>query len=183
MAHPTCIVSLKSNYERLKTEHDDFLKEIQERYSEEEKQDFLADPRSVWFDWTTSTREKALLRQWNDQVRRANESLERKAKRLELAHTAYARECWFRDEHAFVDTVVDDKILCGFYKVFRILSSDGRPKHFEFVLKRSTSAWHGDEIPAKIIVPLSTMMGVGEWQDVTFSKITLEEEAHHDEVY
>lgn len=187
MANPTCIVSLKSNYERLKTEHDDFLKSVQE-YSEEAKQAFLANPKSVWFQWTTETREKALTNQWNDQVLRANESLARKAKRMDLAHTAYARECWFQAEHAYVNTVIDDKILFGYYKVFRILSSDdGRPKHYEFVLKRSTHAL-GDTIPAKVIVPLSTVMGTAPgvptaspFFDVSPSKITLKEEEHHDD--
>ena len=174
-------LSLMMNVERLQNEHDEFLKNIQEGYSEEAKQAFLANQKTVWIQWTTETREEALTKQWNEQVLRAQESLARKAKRLDVAQTAYARECWFQDEHAYVNTVIDGKILFGFYKVFRILSSDdGRPMHFEFVLKRSMHAL-GDEIPAKVRVPLSTMMGVGVWSEVTLSKITMKEEEHHDD--
>lgn len=174
-------LSLKIDCERLATEHDEFLKNIKDSYSEEAKQAFLADPKSVWIQWGTETREEALINQWNDKLLRAQESLARKAARLDVVQTAYARESWFQDEHASVNTVIDGNILCGFYKVFRILSSDdGRPMHFEFVLKRSTHVL-GNEIPAKVIVPLSTMMGVGAWSDVTLSKITMKEEEHHDD--
>jgi hypothetical protein len=174
-------LSVKIDYERLQQEHDEFSRSIQEGYSEEAKQAFLADPKSVWIQWTTETREEALTSQWNEKVLRAQESLARKAKRLDAVQTAYARERWFQDEHASVNTVFDGKILCGFYKVFRILSSDdGRPMHFEFVLKRSTHVL-GNEIPAMVRVPLTTMMGVGAWSEVTLSKITVKEEEHHDD--
>jgi hypothetical protein len=172
---------LKMESERCRYEYENCKANFNEAFSEEAKEAFLANPKSVWFQYDEGqTRKEGLTEQWNDEKRRFTASLERKAKRLDVAETAYARECWFQSEHAYVNTVIDGKILCGSYKVFRILSSDdGRPKHFEFVLKRSPIL--GDEIPAKVIVPLGTMMGVGAWSDVTLSKITMKEEGHHDD--
>jgi hypothetical protein len=168
------IVSLKIDYDRLKAEHDQLLKSILEAYSEDAQDAFLADPKSVWFQYGNETRQQGLLNQWDHDVRRAQDRLERKAERLALVHAAYMRECSFQEEHAYVKAMVDDKVLCGYYKVGRICSNEGWPMHYEFILKRSTHVL-GNEIPSKVIVPLSTMMGVGEWQDVTLSKITLVE--------
>ena len=180
---------LKMESERCKAEYENWKASFNEAFSEEAKEAFLANPKSVWFQYDEGqTREEGLTEQWYDEKRRFTASLERKAKRLDVAETAYARECWFQKEHAHVKTVIDDKLLWGYYKVFRILSSDdGRPMHYEFVLKRSVNAL-GDEIPAKVIVPLSTVMGTvpgvptaSPFWDVSPSKITSQEEAHIDD--
>jgi hypothetical protein len=182
-----CAHQLKKDIERCRYEYENCKANFNVAFSEEAKQAFLANPKSVWFQNGSQTREESLTEEWNDEKRRHSVSLERKAKRLDMAEMEYARECWFQSNHAYVDTVIDDKVLCGYYRVFRVCSSaNGQPMHYEFVLKRHST---GDEIPSKVIVPLSTVMGTvpcvptaNPFWDVSPSKITLREEAAVTEV-
>ena len=167
------IVCLKAHYDRVLSEYDIFVKDVQKACTDEAMQAFLTDPKSIYFQSHSHRREESLMNQWNDKLHHAQESVNRKWREMNIARTAYLLESQFQREHANVNTLVSveglDMILCGYYKVVVIVSREG-PTHYEFILKRSTHVL-GDEIPSKVIVPLSTMTGVGVWQDVTPKKI------------
>lgn len=166
------IVRLKSDYERLLADHEAFLKDTQESYTDEAKKAFLRSMKS------TSFKLEDLIKQWDDQLARAQESVNRKWSRMNMARTAYLLENQFQAEHAHVNTIITlegvEVELCGYYKVYIINSREG-PTHYEFFLERGLKAL-ADEIPYKVIVPLSTMMGVGVWSDVTPKKINFIED-------
>ena len=155
---------LLSDYNKAKDEYLYFRDEVKVAFSEEAKQAFLNNPRSVCFKYSNMSREECLLEQWNDQKNRMDASLARKEDRMSKANYRYMHEKIFQNKYAQLNTGVDGKIICGYYKVCR------KPTHYELVLMRSSHVL-GDEIPSMVAVPLTTIMGEGEWHNVSPNKI------------
>jgi len=164
-ANKMSVDELNQTFFTLKDEHDVFRKAFLKEFSEKAMQAFMADPLSVCVNYPDKTREESLAITWHENKRRMQESLAEKASRMADAANICLRESNFQEQHAKVETVFEGQILCGYYKVQRTST------HYEFVLIRTNIP--DEDVPSKVILPLSTVMGEGPWQDVTPSKITM----------
>ena len=154
---------LEKKSESLSTIYKEHLAAIEVEYSEKARQEYMADPQTIWFQDGNKTRNECLTNQWTAKLAKEMESSARKKKRMEDARIICLVERGFHAQHCFIRTPQGK--LFGYYKVTRY------PTHYSFVLKRAIDDHDRVNIGKETIFPITLDMSGDDWCNVTPEKI------------